>query len=348
MTSHHTEGKGLTHVKPPTLSVILPTYNAAVWLPDTLAKLRAALVAASWFDAEIIVVDDGSTDDTNAVLTADVGIPPITVVRQANGGRFRAREAGLRAAGGDSILFIDSRVHAGPDALRFLAQQLADHPDRRVWNGHVQTADGSSMFSNFWDGLTFLAWRRYFRAPQLTSYGIADYDYYPKGTTFFFAPREWLLEACDGFESSFDDLHNANDDTLMIRPIAVRSDIWLSPEFCCTYFPRDSARRFFAHTFHRGTVFVDGYYRPGTRFYRPIQALIVASPVAAVLALRRPLHAVLALASGGIFLGCIARVAGLPRRNARSLRWLSPWFAIAYGSGIARGVLLRNRSQGAR
>lgn len=333
-------------MKPPTLSVILPTYNAAVWLPETLAKLRAALAVAAWSDAEIVVVDDGSTDDTDAVLTADVGIPPVTVVRQANGGRFRAREAGLRAASGDYVLFIDSRVHADPNSLKFLAQQLAAHPARRVWNGHVHTAAGSSMFSNFWDALTFLAWRRYFRSPRLMSYSIADYDYYPKGTTFFFAPREWLLEACDTFESSFEDLHNANDDTLMIRPIAARSAIHLSPEFCCTYFPRDSARRFLAHTFHRGTVFVDGYYRPGTRFYRPLQILVVASPFAAVLAWRRPSQVALATAMGAMLLGCIARLAGVPRQSARSLGILSPLFAIAYGSGIARGLLLRKRPGG--
>ena len=177
-------------MKQPTLSVIVPTYNAAEWLPQTLANLRDAIAVAAWDDVEIIVVDDGSTDDTAAVLNADAGTPSVTVVRQDNSGRFRAREAGLQHAQGDYVLFIDSRVHAHRQSLSFVAQQLLDHPDRRVWNGHVQTAEGSSLFSNFWDGITFLAWRRYLRAPKLTSYTLADYDYYPKGTTFFMAPRE--------------------------------------------------------------------------------------------------------------------------------------------------------------
>ena len=78
----------------PSLSVVLPTYNAGGWLPDTLGHLRTAIERAGWPDVQIVVVDDGSTDDTPEVLAADLGAPSLTVVRQANGGRFAAREAG--------------------------------------------------------------------------------------------------------------------------------------------------------------------------------------------------------------------------------------------------------------
>jgi glycosyltransferase involved in cell wall biosynthesis len=328
-------------VRLPTLSVVLPTYNAASWLPGTLARLRDAIAEASWPDVQIVVVDDGSTDNTQDILRDDQGTPALTVVCQANAGRFLAREAGLRAATGELVLFIDSRVHAHPDSLRFVAEQLLDHPERRVWNGHVVTATGASHVTRFWEAITFVAWRRYLREPRLMSYGAEEYDHFPKGTTYFLAPRSMLCDAIASFDSAFGDLRHANDDTLMIRPLVEHERIFLSPEFSCTYHPRDNSRKFLAHSFHRGTVFVDGYYRPGTRFYRPLQAVMLAAPVAVGLAILRPRFAVSMVAGGSVALGAGSLALGVPRRNALALVLLSPIFGVAYGSGIVRGMALR-------
>src|SRR5690349_3881474 len=85
----------------PSFSVVIPTYNAAEWLPTPLGHPRASMEEAGWWAEEIVVVDDGSTDDTVAVVLADDAQPPVRVVRQANLGRLRAREAGLEAAVGE-------------------------------------------------------------------------------------------------------------------------------------------------------------------------------------------------------------------------------------------------------
>ena len=220
---------------------------------------------------QIVVVDDGSTDETPALLAGDSGSPSITVVRQNNQGRFRAREAGLRAASGELVLFIDARVHAHPDSIAFVADQIRTHPDRQIWNGHVVTATGASVFTRFWDAITFLAWRRYLRQPELMSYGAEEYDRFPKGTTFFLAPKALLAKAVSSFDSSYDDLRYANDDTLMIRPLVNDHRIYISPDFSCTYHPRDSARRFVAHSFHRG----DGLRR---RILPPRHSVLPAAP----------------------------------------------------------------------
>lgn len=330
----------------PSLSVVLPTFNAADWLPGTLAHLRTAIQRAGWSEAQIVVVDDGSTDDTPGVLAADEGTPALTVVRQDNAGRFLAREAGLAAATGEMVLFIDSRVHAHPDSLRFVADQLTTYPDRRIWNGHVVTAVGASPFSRFWEAITFIAWHRYLKHPRLMSYGIDEYDHFPKGTTFFLAPRQMLLDAVSMFDSSFDDLRHANDDTLMIRPLAEQGRIHLSPDFSCTYHPRDSGRKFVAHSFHRGTVFVDGYYRPGSRFHRPLQAVLLLTPLFVIGALTRPKLVMSALVAGSATLGTGAAIAGVPRRNALALALLAPGFLVAYGAGIVRGMFLRTFRRG--
>ncbi|MDA8200608.1 MAG: glycosyltransferase family A protein [Thermaerobacter sp.] len=91
---------------PPTVSVVIPTYNQATTLPATLA----AVAAQSMPPREVVVVDDGSTDHTPAVL-ADIArnYPlPLVIRRQANAGPGPARDLGWRTATGSLIAYTDS------------------------------------------------------------------------------------------------------------------------------------------------------------------------------------------------------------------------------------------------
>jgi glycosyltransferase involved in cell wall biosynthesis len=84
------------------LSVVIPAYNRAALIGETLRSLLAQTVAAD----EIIVVDDGSTDDTAAAAAA-FG-PPVRVVRQTNRGPAAARNRGFSESRGQFIHFFDS------------------------------------------------------------------------------------------------------------------------------------------------------------------------------------------------------------------------------------------------
>jgi len=86
----------------PQVSVIIPTYNCARYLPEAIDSV----LAQTYRDFEIIVVDDGSTDDTPDVL-ARYG-EAILVIRQPNQGRGAARNAGILAARGQYIAFLDA------------------------------------------------------------------------------------------------------------------------------------------------------------------------------------------------------------------------------------------------
>ena len=109
------------------LSVIIPTYNRGAVLRQTLeALLRDAQGASAGAAAqiEVVVVDDGSTDDTAQVLAQGLAVLPRTAspvevrtIRQENRGAAAARNAGLRCASGQIVLFIDSDIMAAPGLL---------------------------------------------------------------------------------------------------------------------------------------------------------------------------------------------------------------------------------------
>ena len=323
-----------------TLSVVLPTYNEASWLPETITSVDTELFAAGWTDAEIVVVNDGSSDNTSDVILSLTTRCRLRIIEQVNAGRFEARRAGIESCTSEFILLIDSRVRPIPGAFKFLRTQLSDHPERRVWNGDVDLDHPAKPYAAFWLCITRLAWRRYFRTRTLTSYGADDFDYYPKGTTFFLAPRAVLLDVISKFRTNFSDMKLVNDDTLLIKPIAQSQPIFIGPEFRCIYFSRDSAKKFLRHSYHRGTVFVDAYLRSGSRYLAPFVSASIMGAVLAFAAVTYPLFAgvvltLLVMAATGAFYrsGCeMVVIVGFFRAL--------PLFVPAYGAGIVRGLWL--------
>lgn len=108
----------------PVVSVVIPTYNRPLQLQACLRSLFAQTYPRD--DFEIIVVDDGSTDDTAAVAlaTGKDWAGELTVVRKSNGGPASARNAGIAAARGEVIAFIDSDCEADPDWLEGVVGEL--------------------------------------------------------------------------------------------------------------------------------------------------------------------------------------------------------------------------------
>ena len=87
----------------PLVSIIIPCHNAAPWLTETLESA----LAQTWPEKEIILVDDGSTDGS-LELACGYESRGVRVLRQANRGAAVARNAGLAAARGDYLQFLDA------------------------------------------------------------------------------------------------------------------------------------------------------------------------------------------------------------------------------------------------
>ena len=323
----------------PSLSVVIPVYNEPRWIGTAVDDVCAAIAAAPFTDPEIVVVDDGSDAPTREALDALRPPVPLRVVRQANAGRFAARRAGVEAARGDFILLIDSRVSIRPDALAFVAGRLPADGTPAYWNAHVDIDLAGNPYARFWNVLTELAFAEYFRNPRTTSFGPREFDRFPKGTTCFLAPREDLLWAMGRFSSHFADPRHANDDTILIRSLAERAPVNISPGFSCLYRARDSARRFLAHTHHRGVVFVDGHLRRGARFAPVIVACPPLSLLAVLGAARRPARALALIGLAPVAAAAAGLALRRSPRDALALAALGPVWAVAYTTGIWRGVL---------
>lgn len=332
----------------PSLSIVIPVYNEPVWTAVAVADAVTAVTASPFAGrTEIVIVDDGSDEATQAALGALEAPLPLRVIRQENAGRLEARRTGIEAAAHELVLLLDARVTLHPDGLRYVANELAAGSNP-VWNAHVDMQVDGNPYARFWRTITYLAWRDYLAAPRRTSFGLEDYDRYPKGTTCFLAPRAALLAALDDFTTHYADVRNANDDTVLIRSLAADQPINISPGFRCLYRSRDSLGRFTRHTFHRGTVFFDGFARPGTRFVVPLLAFFPVSIAAMAVGIARPRLALAALAALPGATGAAALALRRPPRDAIAVASLVVPFGVAYALGIWRGALLMLRNRGRR
>jgi glycosyltransferase involved in cell wall biosynthesis len=109
----------------PLVSVVIPCFNHAHYLEASLGSVRAQ----NWPVVESIVVDDGSTDDTASAARA---LGASIVVRQTNQGLSRARNAGLAAARGKYVLFLDADDKLLRHAVRSGVAVLEQNPAAAV------------------------------------------------------------------------------------------------------------------------------------------------------------------------------------------------------------------------
>ncbi len=109
----------------PLVSVVIPAYNAATFIAETIESVQQQ----SYEHWEMLVVDDGSTDETAAVVrqyaTAEARI---RLISQPNGGVSKARNRGVEEAHGELIAFLDADDRWLPDKLAAHVEFMRSHP----------------------------------------------------------------------------------------------------------------------------------------------------------------------------------------------------------------------------
>lgn len=119
------------------ISIIVPVYNAGIYLEHAVQSLMSNATEGHQF--EILLVDDRSTDELTLHLLAKLEKNPmVSVLRQTvNGGPAKARNAGLRAATGDWVGFLDADDLMAPGTMEFRIKIISEMPDARWIVGNV-------------------------------------------------------------------------------------------------------------------------------------------------------------------------------------------------------------------
>ena len=127
------------------VSVIIPCYNQAHFLPESIESA----LAQTYQEIEVVVVDDGSFDNTADVVAR---YPDVRCVRQENRGLGGARNTGFRASRGDYVLFLDADDRLTPNAVAAHLSCFAQHPEAGFVAGDIDNIvlDGSYLCSPRW------------------------------------------------------------------------------------------------------------------------------------------------------------------------------------------------------
>jgi len=122
---------------PPRVSVVVPTYNSAVFLGETVESI----LAQSYQDFEVIIVDDGSTDDTVTVLAPYIN--RISYHYQENQGESVARNRAIQLAQGEYIAFLDSDDLWLPSKLERQIEEMDRFPQAVLAYAHSYLIDAA-------------------------------------------------------------------------------------------------------------------------------------------------------------------------------------------------------------
>ena len=180
----------------PLVSVVIPCYNQAQFLPWAIESA----VAQSYRDVGIVVVDDGSPDNTRQVVSR---YPRVRYVRQENQGPAGARNTGFRQSEGEYVLFLDADDQLMPNAIESHLSCFEEHPEAGFVVGDIDhmALDGSLAGSPRWPLLASNQYEELLRVNHVAN-------------TIAVMFRREVLERLGGFNS---DCVPAEDYELLLR-----------------------------------------------------------------------------------------------------------------------------------
>ena len=205
------------------VSIIIPVFNRQ----DLVASAIESVLAQTYSNIELIVVDDGSTDNTPYVLKR---YDTIKIVTQTNSGQSIARNAGLKISSGEYVLFLDSDDHLEPFAIKTLLAGLKEKekesPEWGLAYGKMLTCDENLMpIEN-----------------QRKSYYCGDvllpllFDNFVRTGTYLV--RKSILDALKGFKEDL----AVREDRLLLFSIANRTKFFFIDQFIVRYRRHGGAR----------------------------------------------------------------------------------------------------------
>jgi len=242
-------------------TIIIPVYNGSATLKQCLHAVTTQKNAVLNRDYTVIVVDDGSTDNSVAIARKF----PVSIIRLGrNKGRIIARLTGAKVAQTKKVLFVDSRVILPPVLIRNL-EKVSNY---QAVMGSSQ--DRAVKYRSFPDTIFFLLRRRYYgknKYPQkvnLLEVNRKNFLRSPKGTTVLLIDRKLFIELTPERVDK-----TVNDDTLLFQQLVFKKNIPLyrSNDLLFNYLQRSDMKSFIPWLFERGIRFADFYLRPSGYFF---------------------------------------------------------------------------------
>ncbi len=156
------------------LSVIVPVYNEEATIGEVIDRVLAVAI-----DKEVIVVDDGSSDNTPDIVRAHA-VSGVKLVRlQANGGKGAAIREGLGYAAGDYILIQDGDLELSPEEYPQLVKPIAAGKSEVVYGSRFLRGKGRATWRNYLANRLITGWANLLYGSSLTDVSTA-YKLFPR------------------------------------------------------------------------------------------------------------------------------------------------------------------------
>lgn len=265
---------------------VVPVYNSEDTIEECLKALLSQKGAEYQKDYEILVVNDGSTDDTTQILETFKEKYSIQIVNlEENKGRVEARKTGALNSRTEKLAFIDSRVIASED-LAFQILKLNYTP---AIAGNFDLR--KDKYKSIYDTVFFLIRRRYYGSKFLSEeqdkFYINKVNFLksPKGTTLLVIDKELFLDILPTKVSK-----TTSDDTLLFHNLVFKKNISVlrSTKLKVNYLQRRELKKLIPWLFHRGKLFSDYYLVRGGAYRKYMFAAIVLIILAIALSIFYP------------------------------------------------------------
>lgn len=239
------------------VSVVIPSFNMSEYVYENIKTLHKAFNRAGIDNFEIIIVDDGSDYLQNAFLDKAINnFAKCRLIKQENMGRAVARYTGAKHAKYEWLLLIDARVLIDINSLINI-DVLLSNIDACV--SHVNILKSSKLIGYYWYAIERMAWSYYFYKPRRLILNKKNFEFVPKGTTCTLIKKDIFIRSSEYYHLNDPISKNLNDDTLLLRKIALSDRLIIDPQFRAEYIPRQNILSFAKHAISRGVAFYSGH-----------------------------------------------------------------------------------------
>ncbi|CAN5691467.1 glycosyltransferase [soil metagenome] len=174
----------------PLVSVIIPSYNHGKYLPEAVKSIREQ----DYPRIEIIIVDDGSTDNTSDVVKT---LPPVKYIYQQNRGLSAARNTGIKNSAGEMLVFLDADDWLLPGAIKVnIAKLQADEKLAFASGAHLKIYESSGRQVEEYQGVRQNAYLQLLQGNYIGMHATVMYRKWVFDTFIF----DENLRACEDYD----------------------------------------------------------------------------------------------------------------------------------------------------